>query len=191
MNKKWLVMLLLMLSVGINIGLLAGRWTKGKAEKPVAEGPAGSPEQSVAGPDGERLPPRLQRSMRRMADELELSGEKRKAFSALQRDFFRRSMVGRQRLRTARSELRKELTAPTPDRARAEHWVREMGEAQVDLENAFVANFFQTRDLVEPGQEEKLRRLMARIHKVRRQLMERSTRPRPFRESRRPGRAPD
>jgi len=175
-NKQWLVLLLLILSVGINVGLLAG----GLAKRVAPERTDDSSTESRLSDDGplRSVPRRLERNLNRMAGELQLEGENRRVFLALQDEFFRTSAAGRDRLRAARRALRRELTSERPDRAEAEHWVQELGAAQADLERAFIANYFETRALVAPEQQEKLRRFMARIHRVRGQLMHRASRSR-------------
>ena len=181
-GKRWWWMWVLMLSVGINIGVLVG-WaaSKAKGERATAmveqtESEPGGASEGVTG-DLQRsdlgiAPRRLERIVGRMADELGLKGEKRESFLEIQREFFQRSVAGRDRLRAARAGLRRELTSASPDQARAEHWAGELGRSQSELEQAFIANYFATRELLDPEQDRKFRHFMGRIHKLRRQLME-------------------
>ncbi len=190
LGKRWWWMWVLMLSVGINIGVLAG-WlaskTQGERSSAVVEQAEGDPAGASAGNSSDPAdrvagdlrrsdlgiaPRRLERIVNRMADELGLKDDRRDTFLEIQRDFFHRSVEGRDRLRTARAGLRRELTSPSPERGRAEHWVGEVGQSQSELEQAFIANYFATRELLDPEQDRKFRRFMARIHKLRRQLME-------------------
>ena len=194
-NKRWGLVWVLMLSVGLNFGLLVS-WmvAKSKSEHtgPAVEQTEGDPghgSEGVAGTlqrsDLGIAPRRLERIVGRMADELGLEGERREVFLGVQGEFFHRSVAGRDRLKAARAGLRRELTASSPDRARAEHWAGELGKAQSELEEAFVANYFSTRELLDPEQDRRFRRFMGRIHKMRRQLMEQGETPRePFRPRR-------
>ena len=174
--KRFWWLPVLMLSLGINVGLVTGRVLPSLGETdrtPAAEGPAGA-EVSGSGAEGRSgLPRPWRRALQRLATDFGLEGEARSRFMAAQQEFFQRSQDGRVRLHRARAELRRELSSSEPDRERSESLVREVAAAQQDLELAFVDNYFQTRALVGPGQEERFLRFMGRIRDARRELLER------------------
>lgn len=182
--RTWALPLLLF-SLGVNVGLLwhwgvAGGGQKGPApiepaersttpgQASLVEGPAQAPEPP------NRLPRRLRRAVERMADDLALDGDSRQAFLNLQEEFFLRSRSQRNRLRKARSQLRRELVRGGADRAQAEHWLAEVSDAQQQLELAFLDNYFATRDLLAPEQEKKFLRFMAGIRDARQQLLKKA-----------------
>lgn len=200
--KRGGLVLLLLLSLGINIGLVAGRWLWGDD----SGNPDPASEISAAGATQEKdepiedttieegssptLPPRLERGVERMADELGLAGEPRSAFIDLQQQFFRRTVEARRRGEHHQQALRRELIAVEPDARRADELLAEVIRAQGDLEQAFLDNFFATRALLGPDQRRPFLRLMGRLREIREEPKRRRDRfrgPALHRPSERPG----
>ncbi|MEM8993512.1 MAG: periplasmic heavy metal sensor [Acidobacteriota bacterium] len=164
MSRHWLRLLplLLLLSIGLNVGLLVGRGTPPRG--------GGSPDAAVAAPDAQ-VPPRVERMVRRMADELSLAGDDRERFFDVQRQFFARSFAAREQTRRTRRALHDELRRPDPDRARAEALLAAMAEAQRDVEAAFIVNYFETRALLQTPQQQRLfLRFIVRVRQLRQEM---------------------
>ena len=146
MKPMWLWIALL-LSVGINLGVLA---TMGTARF--------------------REPARWERRARdqgppveRVSDRLGLEGEKRDAFIQVQADFFQGMRESREELESLRQRLRDELTAASPDRAEVDRLVAEMGEAYARLDKVFVDNVLRSREILDPDQEQRYLAFLERL----------------------------
>ncbi|MEO1367799.1 MAG: periplasmic heavy metal sensor [Acidobacteriota bacterium] len=179
MRRHWLPLLtlLLLLSIGLNVGLLLGRGSP--------RGGGGQAAVADAAPDAQ-VPPRIERMVRRMADELSLTGADRERFFEIQRQFFAQSLTARDQTRRTRRALHEELRSPDPDRARAEALLAAMAEAQRGVEAAFIVNYFETRALLHTPQQRRLfLKFIVRVRQLR-QEMERRQDARPG--ARRPSR---
>ncbi len=149
---KWWLVLLLMLSIGINVGLLLSRaWP----DKPAPPLPA--PE---APPTGfEHLPPVIHR----LLDRLRLDEERRQKFLGHQRRFLSRTIAARGRVAELQRELRRELTAPEPDRDHLDELLAELNAMHGELERAFVDNLLDSRALLDGEQEKTFMHFMGRL----------------------------
>jgi hypothetical protein len=137
----------LLLSVGINLGVLAtigtnrlrepARWERGPRDHP---------------------PP-----VERVADRLGLEGEKREVFIQVQTDFFQGMRQSREDLDSLRQQLRGELMTASPDRAEVDRLVAEMGEAYVRLDRVFVDNVLRSREILDPEQEQQYLGFLERL----------------------------
>lgn len=150
MKRAWLVIALL-LSVGINIGVLA---TIG-----------------VARVRGERTP-RSERFERfregpppaeRLAERLELEGEDREQFVAQHQHFFETVQQVRMRQAEVRRELRQEVGSPSPDRARIDELLAQSSGLSAELERAFVDNVLAARELLDERQQRAYFGLLSRL----------------------------
>ena len=161
--KRLFLPLLLVLSLGVNIGLVVDQLAG--SDRP-------EDAQATSGETTDRpLPPRLQRRLERMAGDLSLEGEARERFLELQRQFFARTIDSTEKARSARRELRQVLLSEMPNRARAEELLRQAGAAQTAVEVAFVDNFFETRALLEsPEQLRRFQRFMRRVRQMREEM---------------------
>ena len=144
--RRWGLVLALLLSLGVNIGILATLAVRRAA--PPDRRPR--PEEMRPGPPG----PREEASRgARLADRLGLEGEQRRRFLRLQGRFF----VETVRLRTEQAEtfrdLRRELSAPTPDRQRIEELTRASARVHLALQQAMARNVIATREILDPDQE--------------------------------------
>jgi Spy/CpxP family protein refolding chaperone len=144
--RRWGLAIALLLSLGMNAGILAMLWT-GKArgrqfmERPRAEAPLANLE--------------------RFADRLELEGETRQRFLEIQRRFFETTREERRRLQGLRAELRRALTDRDSDRAAVDRILAEMAAVQPRLDRALVDNVLATRELLPPTQERRFLRHLA------------------------------
>ncbi len=168
--KRWWLVIALLLSVGINLGILATLTFQGRSsDTPAAGGePARAiPDGEIAGGPGppsnsERLP-----VIRRMADELGLGGEQRATFIEVQRAFFEQTLGARSRMARLQREIRREVTSENPDRDALDRLLVELSAAHTDLERAFVTNLLDSRKLLDPGQERRFMHFLRRIRQVR------------------------
>jgi Spy/CpxP family protein refolding chaperone len=173
--KRWALWLALLLSVGVNVGILLtlaagpGGWPwSQRPERPRAERSWDGPPRGVV-PHGEmagRHRDGPARHLGRVADRLGLEGGERERFVAIQEDFLATVRDGRRRRGELHRELRAELTSPEPDRRRVEELLGELSVVQLEMEQAFADAVLASRELLGPEQEEAylvfLRRLPGR-----------------------------
>jgi hypothetical protein len=162
--SRRLLPLLLLLSLGLNLGLVLPRLLRGGDE----------PRET---PDSESDPKRRAPIFLRMADELHLEGELRERFLDRQQRFLEESFDTRATLERVQGELRAELVGTDPDRPRVDELLAELGDAHRRLESLFVHNLLDTREMLGPPRERRYLRLMAELRKAhadpRRRLWER------------------
>lgn len=178
--KQWWLVMALLLSVGINVGILAGRAWPGD-ETPDEDGGAETPADSSPGPGpaGPEAPwgGRQPRFVERMANDLGLDGDVRQRFIERQVSFFEQTIAARTRFGRLQNELRGALTADPPDREQIDGMLADIAAAHVDLERAFVDNLLDTREILDPEQQQKFLHFLHRLRRsgddVRRKLHER------------------
>lgn len=189
--KRWGLWIVLLLSLGLNFGLILGRSLPlGPigGEPASADGPQDPAPQEATGPESTRpgaavegpLPPRLERRLGqmvgRMAADLGLEGETRQTFHELQMGFFEASIAARQRGRRLQGELRRELISTAPDRERAETLLAQVAEATADQERAFVGCYFDSMALLDAAQQIRYRDFLGRLRRFRTELERRRER---------------
>ncbi len=160
--KRWWLVIVLLLSLGVNAGILATLAVH-RLSKPGREGPPPDrgpiPEEVLPDPNPEGPPPRVTR----LADRLGLEGEQRRRFIALQLRFFADTV----RLRTQQVEvyraLRRELTAREPDQGRIESLLQEAARLHLALEQAMTRNVIDSRAVLDPEQERLYRQILSRL----------------------------
>lgn len=156
--KRWWLLIALLLSVGVNLGILATIAVSRQRGEPPLPLPGQGPEVGPApGLEG-----RIPDVMHHIAQELGLEGEKRERFFVLQRTFIENAIRARLKIWRLQGELREQLATPDPDRAAIEPLVRELGVAHAQLETVLVENIFATRELLDPEQQQRYLRLLAR-----------------------------
>jgi len=164
-RRNWLFLALL-LSVGVNCGLLGmgimrHRMLSGMSSGIATGGDPGDPgDPGDRGGPGERAPGR---QGARLADRLGLLGEERERFLGLQRQLAERVHAGRRRIDDGRRELRRELTSPVPDRGRVEELLAGIGSEQDALDRALVENVFAARALLDGDAEREYLRFVERF----------------------------
>jgi heavy-metal resistance protein len=135
--KRWWLVLALLLSLGVNLGILA-TIAIGRLRPPAAQRAAQPPpEQRLA----------------RLADRLGLAGEERERFLALQRRFFADTSGDRRHLQQIYRQVRRELTAEHPDSEHLEQLLTESSQVYLKIERAVTANVLATRKVLKPEQE--------------------------------------
>jgi hypothetical protein len=142
MKRPWLIVALL-LSVGINIGVLA---TIGLAR---ARGGPRSLDRSdrppIDRPDG---PP-----VERLASRMGLEGESRERFVSLQREFFASFVAMKREHDEIHHQLRREVGDDVPDEERIDGLLERSARLNAQMERAFIENVVEVREILEPEQE--------------------------------------
>ncbi|MCZ6726995.1 MAG: hypothetical protein O7A98_06515 [Acidobacteria bacterium] len=143
--KRWPIVLALLLSLGLNVGIIGTLLMKrSRAHRQAAF-------------TAERRLPQLNR----IADRLELGGTQRVRFVEAQRRFL--AMVRREAhlLNRERVELRQELTSSEPDRQRVEELVSSTGDRAEALDRAFAENVLFVREMLDGAPEQRYIRFLA------------------------------
>ncbi len=183
--KRWGLLIALLLSLGVNAGILATLALSGDRaahaedgcdeiarppERP-AGGPSGGPSAGPpAGPAAARapLPELAERRLGRLADELGLAGPDRERFLDLQRRMLADgARLARERF-VLQAELRRELLADEPDRARIDELIGEIAAVFTRLERSTASAILDTRELLGPEEE---RRYLAVVAQIRPRLL--------------------
>ncbi len=157
--RRWWLVIALLLSVGLNLGILAAIGARrtallaGKAARPPME--AGNPGDK---PGADPVP-----RLARLADRLKLEGEPRRRFLDIQWNLYQETTRLRLRLNEAHRDLRREMSRPTPDRQRVEGLLNESARIYLALERSLVNNVFATRDLLDPEQQEEYLKIIGRL----------------------------
>ena len=160
MKKPW-IWVVLLLSLGVNVGILA---TIGVSR---FKGPPKIERDIWDGPRRERPMRReLAPPVGRMADALGLEGETRDAFIALQEEFFHGMVEQRSDLESMRRELRTEVMADEPDEERIDELLTEVGEKHSELDHMFVKNILDSRALLGPEQQQRYLQMLRRMREA-------------------------
>jgi len=146
--RRWWLVIALVLSLGMNLGLLIALALSSPA--------FAQQQQGVMRP---AAPGRLQQ----LADRLGIQGPVRRRFIQRQRQFFAETPGPRARLNEIRREVRAEMTRPEPDRARIDELLREGSGIFLMLERAVVANVLDSRAMLPPDAERKYVDLISRL----------------------------
>ena len=146
MKRAW-IWVALLLSVGINIGILASLATSRYRQEARFD----------------RQPPEGPPPFARVADQLELEGEARDRFLAIQKDLFETTRRQRQELESLRRELRNETVAEQPDSERIERLLDEASEVGRSLDRAMVDSVLETRQILNPEQQRRYLRVLERL----------------------------
>ncbi len=157
--RRWWLIIALLLSVGLNIGILAAIGARRAA---VLGGKGARPPVEAANPGdkpGADPVPRLGR----LADRLKLEGEPRRRFLDIQWNLYQETTRQRLRLNEVHRDLRREMSRPNPDRQRIEALLNESARNHLALERSLVNNIFATRDLLDPEQQEEYLKIIGRL----------------------------
>ncbi len=153
MTRRHWVIVALVLSLGVNLGLVGAAWLRHRA--PGREAPQFDPGAE----------PGL-----RLADRLELEGGTRERFLALQRELVETARELRPRIARLERELRVELVAERPERQRIDSVRDQLGQASQELDRAFVENVLATREVLDGDAERAYLRFVERFPSARRAL---------------------
>lgn len=146
--KRWWLVIALLLSLGMNVGILAimGLHRLGRPQ---------SPPDLAATEGAARLA--------RVADWLELEGDKRSRFLELQTEFLLAAEETRERVKRAKIGLRRQAMSRRPDRGQLDRLERELAEALAHMDRIFVDNVIATRGVLTRSQERKFFRILGRL----------------------------
>ncbi|MCB9378930.1 MAG: periplasmic heavy metal sensor [Holophagales bacterium] len=137
--KRWWLVVALLLSLGVNLGLVGAQIARRRAVAAWAgERPPGGPEPGA-----------------RLAERLRLDDAQREQFLAIQRRLIEGVRDQRRELGRLRRVLRDELIAPAPDRGRVDLLLGEIAERQQALDRAFVEHVLESRELLDGEQLER------------------------------------
>jgi len=148
--RRWWVVIALLLSLGVNLGLVAAVATRRIAARPERPGP-----QEMG---GEPLP-----RFRRLADHLGLEGDQRRQFLDLQRQLFEETVRVRMRQAESQREVRRELVSREPDQERIDALLQQSARDFLTLEQALAKNIAATREILSPGQEREYLQIISRM----------------------------
>jgi hypothetical protein len=152
--KRWWLVIALLLSVGLNLGILAAIG----ARRARPSGPRDPQGPEMASPANNPLP-----RLPRLADRLGLEGEERRKFLDIQWNLFQETSRLRLRVGEVHRDLRRELTRREPDRRRVDALLAESARIYGALERALVNNVLSTRDLLGPEKEREYLELVGRL----------------------------
>jgi hypothetical protein len=156
--KRWWLVIALLLSLGVNAGILvtlmAHRWGVKQAQKAPAEKPFPLPNGQEGGQPQKII---------RLADQLGLEGDLRHRFISLQGSFFAETLRLRTEQAEVQRELRREVASPSPNQARIDSMVQESGRIFLGLQQALVKNVLDSRRLLNPEQDRKFLKILARL----------------------------
>lgn len=171
--KRWWLIMALMLSVGVNLGIVVARLLPSDdgpepvpLEGPGPEGPPPGPplERPLEGlPPGGPEEPRVPPAVRRFAEDIGLSAEDRDKFVELHRAFLVETIQGRRRVMRLQEELRRKAFADDVDREAVDELLEELGAAHAALESAFIHNLLDVREILNPEQERRYRLFLRQL----------------------------
>jgi hypothetical protein len=145
--RRWWLVIILLLSLGANLGILATL-----AVNRIS--PVGQPEV---------LRPIAPGKLSLVADRLGLKGEAKKRFIERHRRFLNETAVPRKRLGEIRLAVRSELIAAHPDRARLDALMKEASAIFLDLERALADLVLEIRAALPPEAEGRYVDLLSRL----------------------------
>ena len=145
--KRWWILIALLLSAGINVGILATLLAQ-HLHQPVAAAPGGASAALDAVADVGPRP-----NLGPLADRLGLRGEARSKFMEMQEGFISAMREQRFHLMQLQAELRAELLSEHPDRERIEPLTKQLGEAYGSLDRALAENILASRAVLTPEQQ--------------------------------------
>lgn len=162
---RWWLAIALLLSVGLNVGILAVVAARRAGPPPPREGREGRPPQEGQNPANPGNPANVDPVPRlgRLADRLKLEGDQRRKFLDTQWNLYQESTRERLQINEVHRDLRRELTRPNPDRQRVEALLNESSRIHLALERALVNNILSTRELLGPEKEKEYLKIVGRL----------------------------
>ncbi len=147
--RRWWLVLALMLSLGINAGVVAMLIVERLRATAVAR--------------NETPPPMLQGVVERLGVRLGLQGEDRRRFVQVQRAFVEGTWRQRRRLLALREELRHELILDEPDREKMDRLLAEASRIQAELDRALVDMALEVHEILPPEKRQFFLRELGRL----------------------------
>jgi hypothetical protein len=146
--KRWWLVIGLVLSIGMNLGLLVALALSSPA---------------IAQQQQRTMRPTAPGRLQQLADYLGIEGEVRRRFISRNRQFFQDTAGPRARLPEIRKEVRTELIREHPDPARIDERLREASDIFLQLERSVVANVLDCRRILPPDAGRKYVDLISRL----------------------------
>ncbi len=175
--KSWWLVIALLLSIGLNVGILAAI----SARRNPPAGPPERDQEVEAGPrpeDGDLARPEPGNpvndpvnnpinnpvpALPRLADRLRLEGEERRKFIDIQWNLFQETTRLRLQRGEIQRELKRELTREETDRKRVDALLAESARNHDAMERALVNSILSSRALLGPEQEREYLRFVGRL----------------------------
>ena len=151
--KRGILWMVLLLSLGVNVGVLATLAAQRLRQPSVDTRPAA----------------RDQAPIRSMLESLDLEGEERRRFMELQRRLFERIRRSRHELERVRVQIRRELVAEKPDRRRLEELARRSAKLTAAMDLALIDTVLQSRGQLPPEDRDRYLRLLSHLRERARQ----------------------
>ncbi len=156
--RRWGLVLLLLLSLGVNLGVAGMLLFEKARQKPPAPPPAEVPE-PIGGIGGGDLIGRLPR----FADILGLEGQERQKFLDIHITFFQDTTRLRLLMAEAHRNLQREMSGEKPDAARVDRLLREEADVYLRLEQAFAKCVLASRQLLGADEERRYLQVVGRL----------------------------
>ena len=145
--KRWWLVIALLLSLGINAGILAAL-AVGKFQE------RGQPRRRPVPFEGPM------HDARNLARGVGLDNEGSAQFRELHRQFFETARKQRRNSMELRRELLSEVTADDPDRDEIEAILRRISESELEMERALVDTMLDARNILDDEQEQRYVRFL-------------------------------
>jgi len=152
--RRWWLVIALLLSVGLNVGILAAI----AARRINLAAGAGAKQPGAMNQPPDPLP-----RLPQLANRLGLEGEERRKFLDIQWNLYQETSHLRLQLGETHRNLRHELIQPQPDRAQVDRLLEESSRTYLALEKSLVNNILATRDLLGPEKEKQYLRLIGQL----------------------------
>lgn len=163
--KRWFWVIAFLLSIGLNLGWAGHRLWLGQRSAVEDELLEELDRSGEDRPDAAR--PEAARLLERMANDLRLRGETRRAFLSLQRQYFEQAIAGRRALGELQHRARREILRRQPNREVIDALLLEINETQLRLEQGFVDHLFACREILDPPRQRRFLRWMGRWRQYR------------------------
>ncbi len=151
--RRWWLVIALLLSVGLNVGILAA-----VAARRLGPGGPGAKQPGAGNQAADPLP-----RLPQLANRLELEGEERQKFLDIQWNLYQETSHLRLELGETHRNLRHALIQPQVDRAQVDRLLEESSRTYLALEKSLVNNVLATRGLLGPEKEKQYLRLIGQL----------------------------
>lgn len=151
--RRWWLVIFLLLSVGLNVGILAA-----VAARRLGPGGPGAKQPGAGNQAADPLP-----RLPQLANRLGLEGEERRKFLDIQWNLYQETSHLRLQLGETHRNLRHALIQPQVDRARVDSLLEESSRTYLALEKSLVGNILATRELLGPEKEKQYLRLIGQL----------------------------
>ncbi len=150
MKRGWMIILLL--SLGLNIGLGLNLLRRPSVAAPPGKAPVAVSPVADEPPDSAQVERFMRRRLDRMSDELSLDDRQRNQLWTLHQDAGREVFGRRRAMANARWQLHEAYAAPESDPVVIHAAVRRIGLTQSDLDSMIVEVMMREREILTPDQ---------------------------------------